>query len=307
MSILTKQDFLTLSNTEGIIFRDEILYQLYVNGASGTGSGSVEPPKTLTGAYNPIGVGATFQPSDSHTILSVIFNDDFTGVANLQYSYDEVQWVFLNGNESIFRLDLGRSAVSGGLMSGSALYTLNILGAKYYRVDFGDVTAGVGTYTFISTVGQPLDASQNDMIAVLQNISQREDEIKIASYDTNNGAEGIATLLGKEIYPFVSNSYTITTNSTTTVENDGQRKLVIQFAGTWTGNINFKIRQLGISTGVLITGNNVILNEATGAGVTAGTITSNGVYSLDITGIMHIDIVVSSITGSITTWALTTK
>lgn len=84
-----------------------------------------------------------------------------------QISSDNTNWTTITGNNYVYRVNDG-TFLSGGLITSytptgsgtpSAVYSINVAGASYFRLIVSSYTSGTITYSFISSVGVGLTAS----------------------------------------------------------------------------------------------------------------------------------------------------
>jgi hypothetical protein len=90
------------------------------------------------------------------------------------------------------------------------------------------------------------------------------------------------------------------TSSGVCSNTDGGSTYTFQLSGTWVGTVQVQFTRDGTNW-VNITGSQMVINAATGAYLSAGNVTANGIYQVDVTGATSVRIITTAYTsGTIT-------
>jgi|694.fasta_scaffold26233_4 hypothetical protein len=99
-------------------------------------------------------------------------------------------------------------------------------------------------------------------------------------------------------YTDVTAAISIAANSTSSglcTSLGGGSTYMYQLTGTWVGTVQVQITRDGTNW-VNITGSNMIVNAATGAYISGGNVTANGIYQVDVTGCSAVRIITTAYT-----------
>lgn len=189
------------------------------------------------------------------------------------------------------------------LQSGSTTAVTQATGTNLHTVvDSGTITAVTAITNALPTGTNTLgsvkitDGTNVPAVKAASTAALSTDPALVVAISPNNPISVSGTSDGTAAISIAANA----TSSGQIVGVNSASTGTIQLTGTWVATVQIQVQADG-STWINITGSNTVTNVATGAYVTSGNITANGIYQLDIAGFSGIRVITTAYTSGTVT------